>query len=72
MQNAAFLLATGYFASSCLPSDLIAFNDKATAKSVGVPGHRNFVILFDEYLAAIQLIGGPGAGQVECVGRKAE
>jgi hypothetical protein len=70
--RAPFLLATGYFARSCLSSDLITFNDKATAKNVGVPSQRNLVILFNEDLAAIRRIGGPCAVQVEGVGRKAE
>ena len=63
MQNAIFLLAACYLARFCLPSDLITFNDKATAKNVGVSCHRNFIILFGKHLAAIRVIGGPVAGQ---------
>ena len=72
MQNATFLFATGYFARLCLSSHLISFNYKATAKNAGVPGHRNSVAFFHEYLVAIRRIGGPGAVQVKCVGRKAK
>jgi hypothetical protein len=72
MENATFLFAAGYFARLCLSSNLIPFNYKATTKNVGVPGHRDFIVFFHENLVAIRIIGGPGAVQVECVGRKAE
>jgi hypothetical protein len=39
-----------------LSSDLIAFNDKAATKNVGVPGQRNFVVLFDEYPVAVRIM----------------
>ena len=72
MQHATFLFATGYFARLCLSSHLIALNYKATAKNAGVSGHRNSVTFLHEYLVAIRRISGPGAVQVECVGRKAK
>ncbi|MGB9263288.1 MAG: hypothetical protein WCB55_24535 [Pseudolabrys sp.] len=56
MQNATFFLAIGYFTRSCLSSNLIAFNDKAATKNVGVPGQRNFVVLFDEYPVAVRIM----------------
>jgi hypothetical protein len=69
MKNATFLFVTGYFARLCLSSHLIPFNYKATAKNVGVSGHRNFVVFFHEHLVAIPIIAGPGAVQVKRVGR---
>jgi hypothetical protein len=72
MQNATFLFPAGYFTRLCRSSHLISFNYKSTAKNVGVPGYRNFVVFFHENLAAIRNIASPRAVQVKRVGRKAE
>jgi hypothetical protein len=53
MQNATFLFPTGYFARLGLSPHLVPFNYKATAKNVGVPGHRNSVVFFYKYLVTI-------------------
>lgn len=72
MQDTALLFLTGDLARLCLSSDLISFNYKPAAENVGVSGHRNFVVLFCEYFVAVCQLGGPGAGQIKCIGGKAE